>query len=315
VSYRIRSARRGDFPAIYDLLEVCFRNEHIEYFVQQTEDDSTYRLHHTRVLEVDGRVVSHVRIFARRMLVGGTAVPVGGIGSVATHPDYERRGFATALLRDAIERMEGAGHVLSFLFTGLIPFYDQLGWRVVPEPLYTAQAEEIAGVSATAGLSVRPFTSADLPAVARVYRRAIEGKMGAIVRSLRYWRDHMTWVRDDPEGFLVAESRGRVVAYVRSYVERDNHLHLLEGEAVPGAEAALSPLLGALGRLAVRRRQTPVRGVVPAGHTLGRLLEGLPSTDVTTKVPFPTMARPIAPEGEAVFSPGEPFHFWHSDLI
>jgi ribosomal protein S18 acetylase RimI-like enzyme len=249
------------------------------------------------------------------MLLGGTAVPVGGIGSVATYPEYEKRGYATALLRDAIERMEGAGHALSFLFTGLIPFYGKLGWRAVPEPLYRAEPEEVAGVSATAGVSVRPFTSADLPAVARVYRRAIEGKTGAVVRSLRYWRDHMTWVRDDPEGFLVAGARGRVVAYVRSYVEIDNHLHLLEGEALPGSEGALAVLLGELGRLAMRRGLTPVRGVVPPGHPLADLLEGLPSTQVIPRLPFPAMVRPMAKESEAIFSPGEPFHFWHSDLI
>lgn len=315
VSYRIRSARREDFPAIYDLLEVCFRNERIEYFIHQTEDDSTYRLRQTRVLEADGRVVSHVRIFARRMLVRGVALPIGGIGSVATYPEYEGRGFATALLRDAIEQMEGAGHALSFLFTGLLPFYERLGWRVVPEPLYRAEPEEVAGVSASAGVSVRRFVDADLPAVARVYRRAIEGKTGAIVRSLQYWRDHMTWILDDREGFLVAESRGRVVAYVRSYVERDNHLHLLEGEALPGAEPALGALLGELGRLAVRRGQRPVLGMIPEGHTLGRLLEALPSTRVSERPPFPTMVRPMSEESEAIFSPGEAFHFWHSDLI
>ena len=315
MDYRIRSARREDFPAVYDLLRVCFRNERIEYFIHQTEDDSTHRLHHTRVAEVDGRIVSHVRIFERQMRVRDVTVRVGGIGSVATYPEYEGRGFATALLRDAIERMEGAGHALSFLFTGLLSFYGRLGWRVIPQTIHTAQPEEVSGVSAAGGTSVRPFTSGDLPAVARVYRRATEGKTGAVVRSERYWRDHMTWVRDDPEGFLVAEARGRVVAYVRSYVEIDNHLHLLEGEALPGAEGALAVLLAELGRLAVRRGLTPVRGVIPAGHPLADLLEGLPSTHVKSGLPFPVMVRPMAKEGEAIFSRGEPFHFWQSDLI
>lgn len=313
--YRIRSARREDFPAIYDLLRVCFRHERIEYFIHQTEDDSTHRLRHTRVAEADGRIVSHVRIFKRRMLVRGVTLPVGGIGSVATYPEYEGRGLATALLRDAIERMEGAGYALSFLFTGLLGFYGRLGWRVVPQAIHTAQPEEVAGLSSAADVVARPFTSADLPAVARIYRRAIEGATGAVVRSQRYWRDHMTWVRDDAEGFLVAEARGRVVAYVRSYVESDNHLHLLEGEALPGAERALATLLGELGRLAIRRRLGPLRGVIPADHPLAELLEGLPSTHVTSGLPFPIMVRQMSKESEAIFSRGEPFHFWHSDLI
>ena len=315
MDYRIRSARREDFPAIYDLLRVCFRHEPIETFIRQTEDDSTHRLQHTRVAEVDGRIVSHVRIFERRMRVRSVTLPVGGIGSVATYPEYEGHGLATALLRDAIERMERAGYALSFLFTGLIAFYERLGWRAVPQRIYTAQPGEAAGLSAAADVGVRLFTGADLPAVARIYRRATESATGAIVRSQRYWRDHMTWVQHDPEGFLLAEARGRVVAYVRSYVEVDNHLHLLEGEALPGAEGALAALLVGVGRMAVGRGLTPMRGVIPAGHPLADLLEGLPSTHVTTKAPFPVMVRPMSKESKAIFSPGEPFHFWHSDLI
>jgi predicted N-acetyltransferase YhbS len=314
VSCRIRSARRRDLPAIYDLLGICFATP-IAYFVNQTEHDATYRFGQTRIIEIDGRVVSHVRLFQRQMLVRGVALPVGGIGSVATHPDYERRGLATALLQDAIERMETAGYALSFLWTGLAPFYERLGWRVVLQPIYTAHAEDAAGLSTATTVSVRPFTSGDLPGVARVYRRATEGSTGAIVRTARYWRDHMTWVEDDPEGFLLAERRRQVVAYVRSTVELGNHLRLLEGEALPGAESALKTLLAELGRLAVRRGLRSVMGIIAAGHPLSQFLEGLPSAYVTTNTALPTMVRPITEEGEALFSAGEPFRFWHSDLI
>jgi hypothetical protein len=106
-----------------------------------------------------------------------------------------------------------------------------------------------------------------------------------------------------------------VVAYVRSTVEMGNHLRLLEGEALPGAESALETLLAELGRLAVRRALRTVLGVIPVGHPLGQLLERLPSTYVTTNVALPTMVRPITKEGEGIFSAGQPFRFWHSDLI
>jgi predicted N-acetyltransferase YhbS len=314
VRYCIRSARRKDLPAVHDLLGICFTTPR-EYFVNQTEHDATYRLGQTRIVEIGGRIVSHVRIFHRQMLLRGVALPVGGIGSVATHPDYRRHGFATALLRDAIEQMERAGYALSFLWTGLAPFYERLGWRVALQPIYTARPEEAARLSAAATVSVRPLTSADLPVVARIYRRAAEGSTGAIVRTLRYWRDHMTWVDDDPEGFLVAERRGHVVAYVRSRAEVGNHLRLLEGEALPGAESALKALVAELGRLAVRRRLTSMLGIIPPGHPLSQVLESLPSTYVATNTALPTMIRPISQEGEAVFSAGETFRFWHSDLI
>lgn len=301
-------------PAVYDLLDICFATPR-EYFIDQTEHDATYRFGQTRFIEIDGRVVSHVRVFDRRMLVRGVALPVGGVGSVATHPDYQGHGLATALLLDSIERMERAGYALSFLWTGLAPFYERLGWRVVLQAIYTVQAEEAARLPTAATVSVRPFANADLSAVARIYRHATEGSTGAIVRTLRYWRDHMTWVDDDPEGFLVAERRGQVVAYVRSTVEVGNHLRLLEGEALPGAESALNILLAELGRLAVRRGLRAVLGVIPEGHPLSQFLGSLPSTYVATNAALPMMVRPITEKGEAIFAAGEPFRFWHSDLI
>ena len=46
------------------------------------------------LISVYGLIVSHVSITDRVCDVGGIAVRVGGIGGVATLPDYRKRGFA-----------------------------------------------------------------------------------------------------------------------------------------------------------------------------------------------------------------------------
>jgi predicted acetyltransferase len=297
VDYRIRSARRADLPAVYELVDACFPFAQPELFVRQTESDSSYRFWQTRLIEVDGRIVSHVRIFDRTMWVRGVRMRAGGIGSVATHADYRKHGLASVLLKDAIAQMERRGYHLSFLFTGIPHFYARLGWRVVRMPYYATSAREVAALSGGRGVRVRPFTPADIPTLARIYDRTSGGHTGAIARSKRYWRDHLTWADDDPDGFLVAEAKGGPVAYVRSRIEIDKHLNLLEGIALPGEEGALTSLLASLARYAESEGAAEIRGLVPADSALAGVLRALPSSRVTIDVPLPDMMRVVDLEG------------------
>ena len=129
----IRAARPADMPAVYELLSLCFPDARPDLFRRQTEHDSTFRWRHGRVVEVDGAVVGYLRIFDRRMWLRGARLRAAGIGSVSTHPDYRRRGLATALLRDTLALLRREGYHLSFLGTEVAPsFYERLGWRIDP---------------------------------------------------------------------------------------------------------------------------------------------------------------------------------------
>jgi predicted acetyltransferase len=216
---------------------------------------------------------------------------------VATHPDYRKRGLASVLLKDAIAQMERRGYHLSFLFTGIPHFYARLGWRVVRQPYYAASVSDITALPRQGGVDVRPFAPADVPALARIYERASGGRTGAIARSERYWRGHLTWTDEDPGGFLVAEAKGRPVAYVRSRIEVDKHLNLLEGVALPGEEGALTSLLAALARYGESKGAAEVRGLVPADSALAGVLGTLPSSRMTMDVPLPDMMRAIDLDG------------------
>ena len=293
VKYRIRSARRADLPAVYELVDACFPFARPDLFRHQTESDSSYRFWQTRLLEVDGQIASHVRIFDRNMWVRGVRLRAGGIGSVATHSDHRKHGLASVLLKDAIAQMERRGYHLSFLFTGIPHFYARLGWRVVRQSYYAAGASEVAALPHEGGVDVRPFAPADIPALAHVYERATSGRTGAIARSERYWRDHLTWTDEDPGGFLVAAAKGKPIAYVRSRIEMDNHLNLLEGVALPGEEQVLASLLAALARHAETKGAAEVRGLVPADSPLAGVLRALPSSRMTLDVPLPDMMRVI----------------------
>jgi predicted N-acetyltransferase YhbS len=294
---RIRAARPADMPAAYELLSLCFPDARPDLFRRQTEHDSTFRWRHGRVVEVGGAVVGYLHIFDRRMWLRGARLRAAGIGSVATHPDYQRGGLATALLRDTLTLLRREGYHLSFLGSEVAAaFYERLGWRVVCQPSHGAPTAEAACLpDRQPGLIIRPFAPSDLTAVARIHARATRGRTGAVARSLRYWTDHLSWIDDDAGGFLVGVSGRRgIAAFVRSRSERwASTLMLLDAHCRAGAEAHLAPLLGALGRYAVGQGLKGIQASLPEGHPMADAFARLPSAGVTTEVRFPLMMRVV----------------------
>ena len=313
---RIRAMRRAEAQPVYDLLELVFgeKDAPLVRFAAQTQRDSTFRLRHGRVA-VDGtRVVGYVRIFARTMLVCEAPVRVGGIGSVATHPDARHDGIATALLRDAIAQMRRDGMQASFLFTGIPGFYERLGWRIVREPQFTVDASGAAALRDAGLWSVRATADGDVRRMLAIYRRAIAGATGAILRAARTWRDAQAWLDEDADGCFVAERNGAVVAYLRSR-SRTYGRQVLEAECQPGHEGAIAALLAAVGRRASEQGERSIVALAPDAHPLATMLRSLPATHETMDVEHPMMVLGLGERWveEALLS--EPIRWWNSDRI
>jgi len=90
--------------------------------------------------KIAGAIVSVVGILKRSVQVGEITLDVGGIGGVATHPDHQRHGFASALLRGAAEFIRQDLHIefgLLFCDHDKITFYSKLGWQLVGAEMTT----------------------------------------------------------------------------------------------------------------------------------------------------------------------------------
>lgn len=92
----------------------------------------------------DGEVVTFVGITERDLFVDGRPMKAGGLTSVMTHPDYRRRGFATAAVQRAMDFMwqeMGAGIGVIIAAHAAIPLYEPLGWRCIEGTLTCEQPE------------------------------------------------------------------------------------------------------------------------------------------------------------------------------
>lgn len=309
---RLRAARTVDFPEIIGLLQLCFDEAAPGFFAAQTEHDSTFRLRHARVAQIDGRVAGYVRIFARRMRAANDIIAAGGIGSVATHPDAQHRGVATALLEDAIAQMQRERMAVSFLFTGIPGFYERVGYRIVSQPEITVARRQL-GTLPSAGYTIRPLDrEPDLPAALAIYRRATAHATGAVVRTTRTWMDALHWL----EGHacrVAVDTEGRIAGYIRARCRPFGH-QILEAECRAGDALALPALLRDMSTEPCACEA--VVASVSSAHPLATLLRRLPGAHETTDVQHPMMVRVLSDDRRiaAAFGDDE-MYFWNSDRI
>jgi GNAT superfamily N-acetyltransferase len=118
------------------------------------------------LVKLDGQMVSHVGIVERTGTVNGQPVKLGGIGGVATLPDWRRHGYAEAALRTAAGFMRNELRVeFGLLICGahMMPYYAKLGWQLVTGPLMFDQPKGKTTFDACTKIMVLPCNKHDWP--------------------------------------------------------------------------------------------------------------------------------------------------------
>jgi len=97
------------------------------YFETLVLKDPLFEYENVLVAKHRGRIVSQVQVFPKVVRIGTAHAWMGGIGGVATDPEYGGKGLAMALLQGALNLMRRKGYEISLLFTGIHDFYRLLG--------------------------------------------------------------------------------------------------------------------------------------------------------------------------------------------
>lgn len=208
----IRAAKAQERDEIVDLISAVFVEKCRPRYASQHYHDPTYELDQSRVCIVDGKIVSYVRVSDRSMYIGESVVKLGGIGMVVTSPEYRGRGYASALLRDAIAYMEAQNYDLSLLFTTIQPFYMPLGWASFPQTNFELELLD-KKTFAPSGWKSRQFDlERDLTQISQIYDQHNKGRTGTVLRPEKLWRDgYSQQVGMLPS--LVVEKEGQIGAY------------------------------------------------------------------------------------------------------
>lgn len=79
--------------------------------------------------ERDGYAAAHVSLWAQRFLIDGVFLNGGYIEDVATDPNHLGEGLASQAMRAAQDFAGTLQLDVLGLATGIVPFYERLGWR------------------------------------------------------------------------------------------------------------------------------------------------------------------------------------------
>ena len=125
-----RRAKLDDLPQVIHLVNEVFMTGLDaprvlgEFFPQLFNE---HNIENLRVMFENGKPISHVGIWEGDLLIYGTWFKVGMIGCVCTHQDYRGRGYASALMKDALLKMEKDGVEIAFV-TGFRNLYRRAGY-------------------------------------------------------------------------------------------------------------------------------------------------------------------------------------------
>ena len=262
----IRAARESELAQVVELSCLAFNPDGHERYWQYVRGDSSYRLPQTRVVVVNNKVVSTLRVWERRMRVGASLVTMGGIGGVCTHPDYRGVGYASALMRDTIDYLRMTGCDLGVLFT-IIPeaFYRRLGWISLPLHGFNITCNSATRDANSSEWQVTNFNpETDLGAVAVLYDLANAQQSGTIARTRAYWDMAPSRIR----GVLptvIAHQNGHIGGYLNYEIE-EKRVEVREVGYGPDNPPVLDALVSHLLQACESQRVEEIGGRLPSQH-------------------------------------------------
>jgi len=125
-----------DYQQIHRLRDYCFPNK----YSGARRDDFHYWIEHSTTLGAyDGdKVVGQLLILPLNMTVHGENYDMGGIGFVATYPEYRQRGIIKKLMTASLKEMRQHGQTISVLAPFSVSFYRYFGWELFVDKLQYA---------------------------------------------------------------------------------------------------------------------------------------------------------------------------------
>ena len=278
MTVEIRAVREQELEEMIELQCLVFRPGGHERYNAYLRGDSSYEPGQTRVVVVDGRIAATLRVWDRTVRVGETAVRMGGIGGVGTHPDHRRRGHASALLRDAIDWMRGRGYPTSVLFTEVATeFYRRHGWASVPMPGFRIAAPGAIATLPELGEGagewrVEAFDEGrDLGAVMALYDRYNAGLSGSLVRDRAYWDSEPARIRGILPSAVALDAGGNLRGYLNYRIE-EGQAEVCELAVDETAASATDALVRHFLRECAAQEAGEIVGELPHRHPVVDLL-------------------------------------------
>ena len=233
----IRSAENDqELNRVFYVLDRAFRRTKADYFIRRTTiGKKDYDFWQTRVLVFDGEIVSTIEIFPTLMWFEGKKIKNAGIGSVATDPDFQGKGFGIKIVEDTNRFAREKDFHVATLFTSIFDFYAKSDYFKVTYPFY--EVGKIFNVPEDREVvTFRPYLLTDIVKIHEQYNREL---IGPVVKDERDFILSFAYLSEDTYLFLVSLREGVPTGFIRAR-EFKNTIEVLEFASLePDADLAI----------------------------------------------------------------------------
>lgn len=154
----------------------------------------------------DGTIAGCIACLIRDHQTSCGVVPVAGIGSVVTHPNFRNQGISKALQNELLLRLKGKNIPLGVLWTDQPEIYAGRGFFAAGWEIHVSVAELAISEPINPNYFIRPFDSGDTDSVQALYD-------AHPLRTIRNIEDGSAYYNmAGTSGFVVANSHDQIVA-------------------------------------------------------------------------------------------------------
>ncbi|WP_153462989.1 MULTISPECIES: enhanced intracellular survival protein Eis [Sediminibacillus] len=206
----IQRLTENDFPEVFALSQFAFQ-------FKLSDEERQKKIEETKHHKIwgwmeQGRLAGKLHLHSLSCYLDGKEFAMGGIGNVATWPEYRRQGVVKRLLHHALLDMKENGQMLSFLHPFSFPFYRKYGWELAfTNKHYSLPIDRLKKKWNGDGYVRR--VQKDIALLDSLYSRFAQEYNGMLVRDERWWKQRVLTgnehiavsynEQDEAEGYLI----------------------------------------------------------------------------------------------------------------
>ena len=199
----------------------------------------------------EGRIAGCIAALIRSVKTSSGELPVAGVGSVVTHPDFRGQGISRRLQNALLERLRGKNIPLAVLWTDQPEIYAGRGFQPAGWEIHLSLIDWQLSDLPESPLTIAEFSPDDIQEVEALFRRHP-------LRTIRQEGDSQAYyTMPGTRGLVAREPAGRLVSYAFCGKGGDFPAYVCEWG---GSLDSLLPVLAA-----IRRREWAQQILIPAG--------------------------------------------------
>lgn len=208
----VKVADPEEYTEIGDMVDKAFKESKLERRIIEvtTGDDPNFKKGDLRVAEADGKIVSMMMLIRRPLRIGTAVVNGAIVAPVAVHPNHEKKGYCSAVMRNAVQYMKTRGFDLTILW-GIPWLYPHYGYSPAMLKTELVMKPKQSSTAKDDSYKFRSFTEADLKQITRIYHSITATRTCAEVRSptMCEWKPGGSEVRLD----VLTDKNDEVIGY------------------------------------------------------------------------------------------------------